>query len=249
MDEVIVGVLGGMGPAASAEFYQRVIHRTPAKQDQDHLHLLIDSNPQVPSRVAALLDGDGKTPEQALIKMALRLQSAGAALLAMPCHSAHYYLPQVTQAISIPFLDMVALSLDVFKVVKPNRQLRLGIVGSPVIDETGLYRQYCERAGIEAVFPVANRELLPIIEAIKSGDFSASWLRKFETFLDELEAQTVDGVILACTEFSCIASQLKPRACLIDPLDHLADAVIAFAHNPQHPLSTDSNSLSQRVSR
>ncbi|MEM6545430.1 MAG: aspartate/glutamate racemase family protein, partial [Pseudomonadota bacterium] len=101
-----VGIIGGMGPEATVDLMSRVIALTPATDDADHIPMLVDNNSQVPSRIAALLEGTGTSPEPVLIAMAERLQHMGAQLLAMPCNTAHHYHQAVQAAVQIPFLDM-----------------------------------------------------------------------------------------------------------------------------------------------
>ncbi len=106
-----VGILGGMGPEATVLLMQRIIAATPASDDADHLPLIVDQNPQVPSRIRHLIEGTGEDPGPVLAAMARRLQAAGAEALAMPCNTAHHYAPAIRQATAIPLIDMVALSV------------------------------------------------------------------------------------------------------------------------------------------
>src|SRR3954471_18406084 len=93
----IIGILGGMGPEATIDLMRRVLLATPAMDDSDHVHLLVDSNPDVPSRIAALIDRTGQSPGPELVTMGLRLQSAGAEALAIACNTAHAYAPDITR--------------------------------------------------------------------------------------------------------------------------------------------------------
>ena len=87
-DPLVVGAVGGMGPAATAEAFRRIVAATPAQRDQDHLHVIIDSDPLIPDRTRALLHG-GSDPRPRLIAAARRLEAAGAQVLCMPCNTAH----------------------------------------------------------------------------------------------------------------------------------------------------------------
>ncbi|MCA1705022.1 MAG: amino acid racemase, partial [Actinobacteria bacterium] len=101
MSKLTVGVLGGMGPLATAEFMRLLVASTPAKRDQEHLHVIVDSNPMIPNRTAALLHG-GEDPTPMLVESARLLESAGAEILAMPCNTAHCFLADIQAAVSIP---------------------------------------------------------------------------------------------------------------------------------------------------
>src|ERR1700760_783522 len=109
--EKVIGVIGGMGPEATVDFLHRLVARTPARDDADHLHVLVDNNPKIPSRIAALIDGTGEDPAPVLCAMAKGLEAQGADFLVMPCNTAHYYLPAIAGSVAIPMLDMVALSV------------------------------------------------------------------------------------------------------------------------------------------
>jgi len=103
----VVGILGGMGPAATADFYAKLTSRTPAVSDQDHLRVIIWSDPTIPDRSRALT-GEGPDPTPTLRRGAQGLRAAGASLLAVPCNTAHAFLPGIMDGLDIPVVDMIA---------------------------------------------------------------------------------------------------------------------------------------------
>ena len=105
-----IGILGGMGPQATVLLQQRLIEAVEAADDCDHVPLLVDMNPQVPSRLSYILKGEGEDPGPALANMARRLEDAGAEALAMPCNTAHHFAGAIRSAVDIPFIDMVSLT-------------------------------------------------------------------------------------------------------------------------------------------
>ena len=101
-----VGILGGMGPKATILLQERLMRAVPSVlDDADHVPLIIDMNPQVPSRISHIIEKKGLSPGPILAKMAKRLEIAGAQSVAMPCNTAHYYSQDITSAIKIPFID------------------------------------------------------------------------------------------------------------------------------------------------
>ena len=133
-----VGILGGMGPQATILLMQKVVDGIAAADDADHVPLLVDQNPQVPSRIRHLIEGTGEDPGPVLVGMARRLVAGGAMALAMPCNTAHHYAPAIRSAVRVPFLDMVELSV--------NRAARMtgsggqvGILASPAVRRIGLF--------------------------------------------------------------------------------------------------------------
>ena len=120
MSEKVIGVIGGMGPEATVDFVHRLVARTPARDDADHLHVLVDNNPKIPSRIAALIEGTGEDPTPVLCSMARGLEAQGADFLVMPCNTAHYYLPAIARSVGIPMLDMVQLSIQKLAAASPS---------------------------------------------------------------------------------------------------------------------------------
>ena len=110
--EKVVGIIGGMGPAATVDLMGRIIKATPALDDVDHIRVVVDNNPKVPSRIQALIKGDGESPEPCLIEMARKLAAWGVDLLAMPCNTAHYYHQALQDAVAVPFLNMIDLAVE-----------------------------------------------------------------------------------------------------------------------------------------
>src|SRR6056297_774062 len=105
-----VGILGGMGPEATILLMQKVLAAVPAQDDADHVPLIVHQNPLVPSRIKALIEGNGPDPMPVLMSMAQDLERAGAQALAMPCNTAHHYALAVANATSLPFLNMIELT-------------------------------------------------------------------------------------------------------------------------------------------
>ena len=105
MKEKVIGILGGMGPEATLDCYSRIISSTPAKTDQDHLRVIIDSNPKVPDRTAAII-AEGESPLPVLVAGCRTLQQAGADFIIIPCVSAHFFLDEIQQQIALPILSI-----------------------------------------------------------------------------------------------------------------------------------------------
>lgn len=157
-----IGILGGMGPEATVLLMSRLIAATPASDDFDHIPLMVDMNPQVPSRIARLIEGRGEDPGPVLAAIAAGLQRSGAEALAMPCNTAHHYAPDVRDAVSIPFLDMVKISAKQVA-QKVGRGGSVGILGSPALRQVGIFDHALARHGCEAVYATDQDALLAAI--------------------------------------------------------------------------------------
>src|SRR5882757_9645358 len=143
----VVGIIGGMGPEATVDLMRRVLAKTAAHDDQDHIHLIVESNPKIPSRIAHLIEGTGADPTPELIRIAANLQRAGADALAIPCNTAHAYAHSIRRAVNIPLLDMVTLSVD--QIALSRRAARVGLLASTAVHATELYSRAFSAQGIE----------------------------------------------------------------------------------------------------
>jgi aspartate racemase len=224
--EKTVGVIGGMGPEATVEFMRRLVLRTPARDDADHLHVLVDNNPKIPSRIAALIERTGEDPAPTLCRMAQGLQAQGADFLVMPCNTAHHYLPAIAQSVRIPVLDMVQLSIG--RLAGGPR--RIGLLASPAVRLVGLYKARLEQAGLEAIFPDAPQEarLLAVIKAVKAGKHGAGEQQDHVAVAQHLRQAGAQALLIACTELSVLV-QPELGLPVVDTLNVLVDATIHAA--------------------
>lgn len=223
-----IGILGGMGPEATILLQRKLVEAVPARDDADHIPLLIDMNPQVPSRIAHLIEGTGEDPGPTLAAMARRLEGAGAIALAMPCNTAHHYAPSITGAVDIPLLNMVDLAAD-----HAARTLGaggcVGMLASPAVRSTRLFEKALETRGLSALWPADDAPMLAAIRAIKAEgpcDFARDRLLAASK---ELVAAGSGLQFLACSEFSIIAESVAPDANAVDTVDLLVDAIVATA--------------------
>ncbi len=223
-----IGVLGGMGPEATVLLMSRLIAATPAEDDADHIPLLVDMNPQVPSRIAALVQGGGADPGPVLAGMARRLEVAGAEALAMPCNTAHHYAGAIREAVTIPFIDMVALSAAEAAARSAGSE-RVGVLASPAVQMTALFDAALARHGITAVYPADQPALLAAIREIKRDGATRTARAALAAAAAEMASAGVATQLVACTEFSLISDAASGEAEVIDTLDVLVGAMLRFA--------------------
>jgi aspartate racemase len=229
----VLGILGGMGPEATILLMTRILRRTPARDDADHIPLLVDSNTQVPSRIRHLIERTGPDPTPTLVGMARRLEAAGAEALAMPCNTAHSYLEAVAGAVEIPFLDMPRLTAAEVAARTPDGPV--GILASPAVEITGVFAAAFAEKGREALYPADRDALLGAIRSIKAGR-EAEALPVLRAACAELAAQGAVATTVACSEFSLLSPQLAGAAApVFDSLDALTGACVAFALDESLP--------------
>lgn len=221
-----VGILGGMGPEATILLQTKLLSRVEARDDADHIPLLIDMNPQVPSRIAHLIDGTGVSPAPVLIAMAKRLAAAGASALAMPCNTAHAFADDIRGAVDIPFLDMVALTC-----ARLGRDLpegtRVGILASPAVRKIGLFDAALARQGLTPHWPETDAAVLDSIRAIKRHGATEASSAGLLDAARALGAAGAGHLIIACTEFSLATNRLANTPPHTDAMDVLADEIAA----------------------
>jgi aspartate racemase len=228
MAGLTVGVIGGMGPAATTQFIARVQALTPARGDQDHLRLLVDCNPQVPDRNVAATAG-GPSPAQVLASMARGLETAGAQLLAMPCNAAHAYASDIAGAVSIPFVNLIEAVAN--EAVAQAQGGAVGLIAADACLEAGLYQEAFARRGAELLIPSAKGEaaFMALLYRIKSGDLGAEVQSAMADLAQDLIARGAAVVVAGCTEVPLV---LKPGAIsvpLADSIEILAARTVEAA--------------------
>lgn len=203
---IIVGVIGGMGPEATADFLRRLIAATPAARDQDHLHVIVDCDPSVPDRSEAIIS-DGEDPSPYLARIARRLETAGADLLVMPCNSAHYFAQAILETVSIPLVDWPSV---VAGAVINGGARRVGLLATEGTVHSRIYDSPFEagRAIVVTPPPARQEEITRAIHAVKRGDHSEAieFLRRALT--DPVDGLP-DSMLLACTELSVLFDSYK----------------------------------------
>jgi aspartate racemase len=219
-----------MGPAATIEFFRRLVAATPAAIDQAHVRILIDNNPHVPDRINAIF-GTGPDPGPVLADMARGLAASGADFLTMPCNTGHAFQSAIREAVSIPFIDMIEETARAITVRK------VGLLATTGTVRTELYRKACGLRGIELVVPSDDDQelVMDIIRRIKAGGTGSSVRDHAAAIVDRLFGQGAEAVIAGCTEISLIPSAGMPIE-WIDALDCLVETSMRMALN----LRTDS---------
>lgn len=219
----ILGVLGGMGPAATVAFLARVQALTPAVGDQDHIRIIADINPQVPDRNRA-----PEAAEAVLGQMATRLRDAGAQVLAMPCNTAHAQADGIRQA-GLPFIDMIA---ETTEAVVASGAHRIGVLATP--GGEALYVAALTAAGLEPVLLAGpDREaFMARIYGVKAGDVGATARARMKELAAGLAARGAEALIAGCTEVPLLLGAGDVTVPLVDSAEVLAAACVRRCAGP-----------------
>jgi len=228
MDEKVVGIIGGMGPEATVDLMARVIKATPASDDVDHIRMIVDNNPKVPSRIKALIEGTGESPVPCLQSMARKLADWGADFLAIPCNTAHFYHGDVQKEVTIPLLNMIDLATQHLKESCPGLET-VGLLASTAVLNLGLYKKAFAQAGIRLLEPDADAQdrLMTAIRQVKTSTYGMEEVDNLQKAVDNLVAQGAQVLLVACTELSIIQSQIQPQVRLYDASQILAEAIVS----------------------
>ncbi len=234
MSEKIIGILGGMGPEATADLYLRIIKATPAKRDQDHPRVIIYSNSKVPDRTAAIL-GTGPSPMPELIRAGKRLEESGADFIIIPCNTAHYFIDQLQKELRVPILHMIRLSAARARGAYPKAK-KAGLLATDGTVKSGLYKAAFAEAEIETIEPMPEGQadvMKAIYQCIKAGNLIDGGLL-LRGVANDLIAGGADMIICGCTEVSLVLKQGDLSVPVLDPLQVLAEVAVAEALPKEH---------------
>lgn len=229
-DHPIIGILGGMGPQATIDFYQKILNLTPAHKDQEHLHILINSYPQIPDRTAALLN-QGPSPVPYLLEAVRVLITAGASVIAVPCNTAHAFLPQIREATDVEILDMISAAGEHIRqhYSSPNP---VGLLATAGTCTTGLYQRSLASQGLPVIAPdqeTLDTLVMPAIHLIKSGERLLQAKQYLIAAADRLIAQGAGVIIAGCTEIPIVLTRTDITVPLVDATTVLAQRVVDYA--------------------
>jgi aspartate racemase len=228
----LVGILGGMGPSATVDFYAKLVRATPAERDQDHLRVVIWADPTVPSRQEALLTG-GADPTPWLEKGLRHLIHAGAEIVVVPCNTVHAYLGPVMAGQPVEFLSIVETTVAA---IKRRGAERVGLLATDGALASGLFQSAFEAASIQWVLPAPSQQvtLMRVVEAVKSGSVDAQTREQMNELLAGLGHSGARTIVAGCTEISTLLDLVGPSqgADIVDPALELALHTVERAIRP-----------------
>lgn len=229
MSDRTVGIIGGMGPAATLDLMHRVIALTPASDDADHIRMLVDNNPKVPSRIKALIEKTGPSPGPAITQMARKLAEFGADFLAMPCNTAHHYYGEIAAAVDIPVLNIMQLVAEHVSRRHPGAT-RVGLLASSALQQIRLYEPYFEERGVDVCYPniEGQSRLMQVIRSVKAGDAGLDY-SGLNDAVENLANAGADCLVIACTELSVVVGALRSSLPVYDGAEILAAEIVRRA--------------------
>lgn len=222
-----LGVLGGMGPAASAEFIVRLIEQTPASKDQDHIPFVLWSDPRVPDRSTSMRNGDDK-PLPYLLEGVKGLKAVGCDLIVIPCNTAHFWFHELKKhAYIIHIVDSVAGALRDINITNTT----IGVMGTQATIELGLYQYRLNKLGWDCIVPTKEEmdtKVQPAIDLIKSGKIVESQCLLVDV-MHTLIDRGAQAIVLGCTELPlAIRIAEEESTPIVNSIDSLVKSVIQW---------------------
>lgn len=229
MGKKVIGVLGGMGPEATLDFFGKIIHNTPATKDQDHLRLIIDNNPQIPDRTEAIL-GRGESPVPMMVESGLSLAQAGADFIVIPCISAHFFIDELRSKLGLPILSAFEEIPDLIKREFSHIKV-VGLLATNGTIQSGQFEKKIRERGLTISVPEPDDQdrVNSAIYRIKGSAAQPSRQEcKIELIgvANRLIQRGAQGMIAGCTEIPLVLKSEDLTVPLFDSLLILARAAI-----------------------
>lgn len=224
MERKKLGIIGGLGPMASAQFLSLLTAMTVADNDQNHIETILYSKPNTPDRTAYLLGKSQESPLPALLDSARTLESIGAQVLAMPCMTAYSFSREIAGAVSAELIHPIE---ETAHLLAENGCRNVGIMATDGTLRVGLFQQALSAAGIACSIPEEKQQRLVmhmIYENVKKGQ--PADLDMLEAVTKHLRRMGADRVILGCTELSVIKQTQPIGNGYLDAMEVLAARAI-----------------------
>ncbi len=193
-----LGIIGGMGPMATVDLMRKIILSTDAKTDQEHIHILVDNNPQIPDRTAAI-EGRGESPVEKMLQSAKLLEAQGADVLVIACNTAHYFLDEFKDKVNVPIINMID------EAVKHCLELgysEVGLLCTIGTRNTGIYQKACDKFNLKLVVP-DDEEIKALQDMIylgvKANNFNYD-TSNVKQVISTMRNRGAQAFILGCTE-------------------------------------------------
>lgn len=224
--EKVIGILGGMGPYTTIDMFRRLVDLTPAKKDWEHLRIIIDNNPKIPSRSRAILYGEA-SPVPMMIETAQNLERAGADFIVIPCNTSHHFYTEVQKSVSIPILSIIEETVDYVMKRMPQVK-RLGLLSTTVTARGTLYRDAFSKRGIQVMTPDDDDQarVAEVIEEVKLGKDDDKTRAKLSDAANKLITKGAQAMIIGCTEISIVVQERDFSVPVFNSTEILAQAAV-----------------------
>ena len=229
-DRKILGVIGGLGPIATAHFMELVINMTDVQTDQEHLPMIVYNMPFIPDRTAYILDNTKENPLPKMLAIGQTLQEQGADCIAVPCVTAHYFMDELENDIKVPLINGVR---ETVVHLKENGIRKVGVMATDGTVRSGIFHRELEKQGLTPLAPgkEAQADVMHLIfNNVKAG--VPAEMNRFFSAAEDLRRQGAEAIILGCTELSLIKRDHEIGPGFVDAMEVLARQAVLDCQKP-----------------
>ncbi|MFD2216862.1 aspartate/glutamate racemase family protein [Metabacillus endolithicus] len=222
-----IGILGGMGPFATVDLFQKIVINTPACIDQEHPKIIIYNNPTIPPRIFHTTEEN--SPLSDLIQTAIVLEQTGADFIIMPCHTAHIWYEQIKNAISIPFYSLIDETVKAMKEeYHSSKNKKALLLATSHTISSKLYQNAFSNSDFELLIPNRREQIIvdSTIKAAKKGMINTHSVAELNFVINSYYNQGVSLLMGCCTEIPLMFSYFTTEMKMIDPTLLLAKFAI-----------------------
>lgn len=225
---MILGILGGMGPAATCNLFKKIVKSTNVIKDQDHIHIIIDNNTQIPDRTNYICSS-GMDPRPEMIRSIIKLETMGASYIAIPCNTAHYFYEDLVKFTRSRILNMIYETAIFLKKSKPDNKKYLLLATSGTY-KSKIYKRIFEKFNLNIIEPDSpdKKTVMNWIYGVKSSRYDVTPI-EFESLINRSCKNKDIPPILGCTELSVLAEKIGYSREYIDPVSILAKCCVNLA--------------------
>jgi len=221
-DKMVIGILGGMGPAATSELFHRIIENTKAHSDQDHVSAIIVNDTQIPDRTEYIL-GRGKNPVPLLQSNLSKLKHAGADVALIPCMTAHTFIKKLNVSTPIKIVNAIEIVEDHINDFHPEVK-NVGLLATTGSIQSKVFEEYLTK---DIYIPNSwqQRQLMEAIygsEGIKAGNVNSKQVLNIFKIIDDMYQKGIELLIAGCTELSLVIDEKILDVPVVDPITLLA---------------------------
>lgn len=238
MSKKVIGILGGMGPAATVELFSRIVNNTTAKTDQDHVNTVIINDPQIPDRTEFIL-GKGKNPVPRMVSNLNKLYQAGAEVAIIPCMTAHSFISEMQKESPIPIINAIELVETYLQESYPEVQ-KIGLLATGGSAKSRVFQRFISK-NIITPNNIEQEKLMSVIygeHGIKSGNIGRQIHQELISIVDKMKEEKIQAIIAGCTELSLVMNEESVNLPVIDPVLLLAKEAVRLGGSTFSLVST-----------
>lgn len=225
-----LGIIGGLGPLATAYFMELIVRMTDVKTDQEHLEMVILNRPSIPDRTGYILDHTKESPLVPMIKSGQELIDMGADILAIPCVTAHFFLEELQRELPVPVIHLIH---EMGCILQQGNISKVGILATDGTIQSGLFQREFKKFGISCVIPHQHSQSVVmdiIYNHIKAGEIIPT--NSIQRIVKELTDRGAMRIVLGCTELSLMKREYGQAPLYIDALEVLAASSVRQCDAP-----------------